>query len=89
MPDPPTKETGAYLRERGGVVVRVLDAREIIFCVIAIGCDVGRRIRDRSQPVGIVVRIRGDFAVLVRNGRSPHQAIINTIVPVPMQEHED
>jgi len=53
--------------ERCCVVVRILDAGQIVFRIVAIRRDVIRRIGDRGQAVGIVVGVRRCFAILIGN----------------------
>ena len=65
----------AVVGKRCGVAVRVLDAQQVIFCVIAVLRDVVVGIGDRHQPVRIVTRVTGCPAVLI-GGRDAPSAII-------------
>ncbi len=53
------------------VVRRVGDVHHVVFRVVAVDGQVRRGVRDRHQPVGIVVLIGGGFAVGVGHGNAP------------------
>jgi len=51
--------------ERGGVVVRILDALEITFGVVGVGRDIIGGIGDGEQPVRVIISIRCGFPILI------------------------
>ena len=66
----PRHSPEGVIREVCRVVVCVLDARQIVFGVVPVRGHVVGRVRDRQQPVRVVVRVRGRLPVLVVH-RSP------------------
>jgi hypothetical protein len=69
--------------KRRGVVVRVFDANQIAFRVVAVGGDVVRRVRHREQPVRIIVRVSGGFPVLVGDRSAPSAIVVTERRGVP------
>jgi len=68
----------SVIRKRGAVVVRVLDAGQVVFRVVHVRGDVAGsgRIGDSGQPVRVVVRVGCRLTVLVRHRRSAAPIVV-------------